>query len=99
MSCTLKYNPEQLRSRASELRGYAASHADAVDRVTNLVNRLPDIWTSNAEKKLVAAFQELAVGFEDFDDTLEAFAVALETAATKIEEADKAILAKIKAIN
>jgi WXG100 family type VII secretion target len=98
MSWTLKYNPEQLRARATELRTYAASHADAVDRVTNLVNRLPDVWTGTAEKKLVASFQELASGFENFDDTLEAFAVALETAASDMEDADNAILAKIKAL-
>ena len=44
MANQIKYNPEFLRGKASELRNAARSYADTIDRLTNLVNGLPDIW-------------------------------------------------------
>lgn len=94
----IKYNTELLRSRAAEIRKYAAEHADAIDRVNNLVNALPEIWEGKSEQDFVSTFKGLSGSFEQFDEALESYAVALEDAANRMEAADKAAKKKILAI-
>lgn len=98
MAKTVHYDLELLRSRANEVRKYAASRVDAVDRLTNLVNTLPDIWEGKAEQKFAAEFKELANSFNQYDDKLEEFAKALEVAADRMETADKLLLKRVNAI-
>lgn len=98
MANTIKYDPTLLRARASELRKYAAEHDDAIDRVTNLVNGLPDIWTGKAEEKFLAAFQETSGSFQQFSSVMESYALELETLAEQIEAAEQRIKSKLSSV-
>lgn len=94
----IKYNPTLLRTRALELRKYAAEHDDAIDRVTNLVNGLPEIWEGKSEEKFVAAFQEMSGSFQQFGSVMESYAQELETRADQIEAAEQRIKNKVNAV-
>lgn len=98
MAYTLKYNPPQLRAAASQMRTYAYSHMDAIDRIVNLVNGLPDVWEGVSERKLLEVFEQMETSFDQFDEALEAFAKALEGSADAMEEADRRLLRKIGSI-
>ncbi len=98
MSERIRYDTDLLRSRAAEARKYAAEHDDAIDRITNLVNALPDVWEGQSEKKFVAAFQEMATSFQQFGSAMESYARELEAAAERMEAADKRLRAKISMI-
>lgn len=97
MAGQIMYNPSVLRSRAAEIRRCAAEHDDAIDRVSNLVNALPDVWEGDSEKKFVAAFQEMATSFQEFGSVMESYALELEAAADRMEDADRRMRAKISA--
>lgn len=98
MANEIKYDPAFLRDKAGELRIAAKNYADSIDKLTNLVNSLPDVWSGNAEEKLVTAFKEMMAGFDGMDDTLESYAVALEKSADNMETADKQYAKTIGAI-
>lgn len=94
----IKYNTDFLRGKATEIRRIGADHTDAIDRVNNLVNALPEIWEGKAEEQFVASFKEMSGSFEQFDQALESYAAALEDAASRMEAADKAAKKKILSI-
>lgn len=98
MANEIKYDPAFLRDKAGELRTAEKNYADSIDKLTNLVNGLPDVWSGNAEEKLVTAFKEMMAGFDGMDDTLESYAVALEKSADNMEAADKQYAKTIGAI-
>lgn len=92
----IQYNVAQLRARATEMRGYIASYSDAMDKLSNLVNGLPKVWSGTAETKLVTAFQQMLAGFDNMDDVLESYAKALEKSADNMESEDKRQAKKLK---
>ena len=98
MAESIKYNPETLRSKASEMRTYISSYAEAMDCISNLVNTLPDVWSGEAMGKFVDTFQELISGFSNVDELLEQYASALEKSADNMEGADKQHEKNIRAI-
>lgn len=95
MAATLLYNTENLRSTATQIRQCASSHADAIDRLTNLVNALPEIWEGKAEQNFIEQFRNMANIFSRFDDSLESFSTELEAAASRMEEADRGLKRQI----
>ena len=98
MANEIKYDPAFLRDKAGEIRVAAEKYTVSIEKLTKLVNGLPDVWSGNAEEKLVTAFKEMMAGFDGMDDTLDSYAAALEKSADNMEAADKQYAKTIGAI-
>lgn len=98
MAITLLYNTENLRSAATGIRQCASEHADAIDRLNNLVHTLPEVWEGKAERKFIEEFKNMAEMFQKFDASLDQFSLELEEAAERMEDADRSLKQKISSI-
>lgn len=98
MAETIKYNAKTLRARATDIRAQVSSYADAMDKLSNLVNDLPNHWAGTAERKYVSSFQQLIAGFDGMVAVLESYATALDKAADNMETTDKKHAKKLKSV-
>ncbi len=84
----IRITPDELRSKAQEVRGKSQEHEAVIANITSLVNGLNAEWTGAAQDAYVAKFQEMQPRFSDFLELLEAYAMNMDEAARVLEEAD-----------
>ena len=99
MSQTIQINPDELRAQASQLRGYAEQHDEIIQRLTNLVASLDEVWKGEAQSAFVKRFQESRDIFNSFDEALASFSEIMDTSADKMENTDLSLKRRINSIS
>lgn len=99
MTQTILMTPETMRSQAAQIRQYAREHTEIIQRMTNLVLTLDEVWTGNAQKAFIAKYQGMKGVFDSFEQALTSFAVVMEQTASQIEDTDRAMKSKINSIS
>ena len=99
MAQTLLITPETMRTQAEQIRQCAQEHTEVIQRMTNLVLTLDEVWTGNAQKEFIAKYQGMKERFDSFEQALASFAVVMEDTAGRMEAADQAMKSKINSIS
>ena len=99
MSQTIQINPDELRTQASQLRGYAEQHDEIIQRLTNLVASLDEVWQGEAQSAFIRRFQDSQSIFNSFDEALESFAEIMDSSADQMESTDQSLKQRINSIS
>ena len=87
----IKVSPDMLQSRASEVRGFRSDHEQTIQRLTNLINGLNDVWTGDAQNAFVERYRSMEATFKNFSEMLEGYAKLMDTAANQLRETDQSL--------
>lgn len=99
MARTILMTPETMRTQAAQIRKCAEEHIEIIQRMTNLILTLDEVWTGEAQKAFLAKYQNRKDLFDKFDRALVSFADVMEDAANRMEAADQAMKSKINSIS
>lgn len=99
MAQTILMTPETMRTQAAQIRQYAQEHTEIIQRMTNLVLTLDEVWTGEAQKAFLEKYQSMKGRFDSFEEALAAFAVVMEQVANQMEAADQAMKSMINSIS
>lgn len=99
MPQTILMTPETMRAQAAQIRQYAQEHTEIIQRMTNLVLTLDEVWTGSAQKEFLAKYQGMKEYFDRFEQALASFAVVMEQTAGRMEAADQAMKSRINNIS
>lgn len=98
MASTILMIPETMRTQAAQIRKYTQEHTEIMQRMTNLVLTLDEVWAGNAQKAFVVKYREMRMVFDSFEQALTSFAEVMEQTAGQIEDTDQAMKSKINGI-
>ena len=99
MARTILMTPETMRTQAAQIRKNAQKHTEIIQRMTNLVLTLDEVWTGEAQKAFLVKYQGMRAFFDSFDRALASFAEVMEQTAQRMEAADQAMKIKINSIS
>lgn len=94
----ISMQPDQMRSKASELEALRQRHLDLMRQLRILVNNLSDIWQGEAQRAFVSSFHNKSREMNDLASTLENYIELVNSAAAQIEQTDGQLLAKVNKI-
>lgn len=85
----IRLDPETIRQKAKDIRGFEQNHDDAIKSIKNLVqNQLPEIFEGKTATAYQNKLNELEPSFVQFKELLEDLATKLEGAANSFEQYD-----------
>ena len=87
----IQVTPELLRGKATELRGYRGEHDEIMNKITNLVNGLPEQFKGQAAEAFIEKYNSMQPTFRSFTEMLESFAERLDNNANALEETDNTL--------
>lgn len=87
----IQVTPDLLTGKATELRGYASTHADEMQKIKTLVNGLNEVWKGDAQDAFVQKFESMQPTFNQFAEMLEGYAKLMDTAAKQLGDTDQAL--------
>lgn len=96
MAQTILLTPETMRSQANQIRTCSEEHAEIMQRMTNLVLTLDEVWKGEAQTAFVSKYRSMSESFESFEKQLISFAELMEKVANNMENADRSMSSKIK---
>jgi len=99
MSHTILITPGTLRAQAAQVSACAEEHRDAIERLTNLVISLDEVWKGEAQREFAAKFREHQETFRTFDEALQALSQAMQNTANRMESKDKELESRIRSIS
>ncbi|MDR1132515.1 MAG: WXG100 family type VII secretion target [Synergistaceae bacterium] len=91
----IQISPESLRSQAQTLRKYNEEHRAVYGQMDAQVHNLVSQWTGEAQSAFLATFEGNRSSFEKFAADIDAFAKMMDDAATRMEQADQELKAKM----
>lgn len=91
----IQVTPELLKSKATQLRGYNAQHADAMQKMRALMTNLNEIWKGDAQTALFNKYEGMQPTFTAFADTLEEYAKLMDTVAIEMENVDRTLASQM----
>ena len=86
---TIRLDPETLRAKASEVRGYKTQDDEAISKLKTLVGGLNETWQGNAQVEFNNSFESMQSTFTNFSEMLENYAKSMENFANKMESEDR----------
>lgn len=98
MDQTILMTPETMRTQATQIRKYTQEHTEIMQRMTNLVMTLDEVWTGSAQIAYVIKYLSMREVFDSFEQALISFAEIMEQTASQIEDTDQAMKSKINGL-
>lgn len=95
MAQTILITPGSMHAQAAQIRSLSGEHAEIMQRMTNLVLTLDEVWQGEAQKAFVTKYQGMTNTFTNFENTLLSFAQLMEQVANKMESVDQSMRSKI----
>lgn len=99
MAQTILMTPETMRTKAAQIRQYSQEHAEIIQRMTNLVLTLDEVWTGQAQKEFLAKYQGMKEYFDSFEQALASFAAVMEQTANRMEATDRDMKRRLNSIS
>ena len=94
MANQIRISPEQMRSRASEVRVEGENFQQVIDKMQNLINVLQDEWEGQASQQFASQFESLKPSFNDMKQLIDDIGSQLDGTANAIEQLDQDIASK-----
>lgn len=99
MADLIKIVPERVREEAGKVRVCREQHIDLMDRLTNLVVNLADVWEGQAYDAFSSSYQELQKEIARYAEILESYAAEMDDASSRMENTDQALMSKINGLS
>ena len=87
----IQVTPELLTSKAADVRKLKAEHEQTMQRLTQLVMGLNEIWKGEAQNAFVAKYQSMESTFKNFAEMLEGYGKLMDTAARELQSVDQTL--------
>ena len=91
MAGQIRLTPEQMRSRASEVRVQGETFQDVINRMQNIINELQTEWEGSASRAFDEQFTRLKPSFNDMRRLIDDIGSQLDATANSIEQLDNDI--------
>ena len=96
MSGQIRMTPEQMRSRAGEVRNQGEAFQEAVTRVGNIINELQSEWEGQASRAFAEQFERLRPAFYEMRQLILDLGTQLEGTANAVEQLDQEIASRFR---
>ncbi|MFA5658876.1 MAG: WXG100 family type VII secretion target [Oscillospiraceae bacterium] len=94
MAGQIRISPEQMRSRAGEVRVEGENFQQVIDKMQNLINVLQDEWEGQASQQFASQFDALRPSFLEMKQLIDDIGAQLDGTANAIEQLDQNIAQK-----
>jgi WXG100 family type VII secretion target len=85
----IQVTPDVLEGRAGEVRRLKGDHDGTIQKLTQLVNGLNEVWRGQAQDAFVEKYRSMESQFKNFSEMLEGYAKLMDTAARQLRETDQ----------
>ena len=90
MADQILVNPSDLTTKSTQVRQYKESHHDIMNKITNLVMTLGEVWQGDAQNAFVSKYLSMQPVYDSFEEALEEFAALMEKVADEMIKTDQA---------
>ena len=84
----IQVTPELLMGKAGDVRKIKSEQEQVMQRLTQLVLGLNEIWKGDAQNAFVQKYQSMDSTFKNFAEMLEGYAKLMDTAAKELQNTD-----------
>lgn len=95
----IQVTPELLTAKSTEVRNLKSQHEEVMQRLTQLVNGLNEVWKGEAQNAFVQKYQSMDATFKNFAEILEGYAKLMDTAARELQSTDQTLKGAIQGFN
>lgn len=99
MADLIKIVPERVKEEADKIRDCREQHIDLMDRLTNLVINLGDIWEGQAYDAFSSSYKEIQKEILKFAEALENYAAKMDDVSNRMINTDQALASKINSLS
>ena len=96
MAGQIRMTPEQMRSRASEVRGEGEKFQEVINKMQSLINLLQEEWEGQASSQYAQQFETLKPSFTGMKQLIDDMGGQLDASANAVERLDQDIAAKFQ---
>lgn len=89
MADQILVNPSDLTTKSNQVRQYKESHHDIMNKITNLVMTLGEVWQGDAQNAFVSKYLSMQPVYDSFEEALEEFAALMEKVADEMMKTDQ----------
>ena len=90
MANQILVNPSDLTAKSNQVRQYKESQHDIMNKITNLVMTLGEVWQGDAQNAFVSKYLSMQPVYDSFEEALEEFAALMEKVADEMVKTDQA---------
>ena len=94
MAGQIRMTPEQMNSRASEVRGQRDAFEEVINKMQNIINELLTEWEGAASASYSQQFNDLKPSFDNMKQLLDDMATQLDKTAEAVKALDEEIASK-----
>ena len=99
MADLIKIVPERVKAEAGKIRTCREQHIDLMDRLTNLVINLADIWEGRAYDTFSSSYKEMQKEISKFAEVLESYAEEMDDVSNRMQNTDQTLASKINSLS
>ena len=96
MSGQIRMTPEQMRSRAGEVRNQGETLQEVVNRTGNIINELQTEWEGQASRAFAEQWDRLRPAFNDMKQLILDISTQLDGTANAVEQLDQDIASRFR---
>lgn len=90
MANTILVNPSTMSEQSNQIRQYKETHNDVMNKITNLVMTIGEVWQGDAQNAFVSKFLSMQPVYDSFEEALEEFAMLMDKVADEMKKTDEA---------
>lgn len=90
MANTILVNPSTMSEKSNQIRRYKETHNDVMNKITNLVMTIGEVWQGDAQNAFVSKFLSMQPVYDSFEEALEEFATLMDKVADEMKKTDEA---------
>ena len=94
MAGQIRMTPEQMNSRASEVRGQRDAFEDLINKMQGIIDELLTEWEGAASASYAQQFDDLKPSFDNMKKLLDDMATQLDKTAEAVKALDEEIASK-----
>ena len=92
----IRMTPEQMRSRAGEVRTQGENFQDVINRMQNIINELQTEWEGQASRAFAEQFDRLRPSFNDMRQLIDDIGTQLDGTANAVEQLNQDIASRFR---
>ena len=99
MADLIKIVPERVKEEAGNIRTCSEQHIDLMDRLTNLVINLANVWEGQAYDTFSSNYKEMQKEISKFAELLEGYAEVMDDISNRMQNTDQSLSSKINSLS
>ncbi len=89
MAETILVNPNTMSENSNQIRQYKEAHQEVMNKITNLVMNIGEVWQGEAQNAFVSKFLSMQPVYDSFENALEEFAELMDKVADEMKKTDE----------